>query len=71
MQKHESLIEAVKAAPPVGVAGLTLGGIPISDVVVLLTGLYTIFLIIDKLPAVFRRARQLASWIKERYVSDQ
>lgn len=66
MQKHESIIEAIKAAPPVGVAGLTLGGVPLSDVVVLLTGLYTVFLIIDKLPTMFRRWAQLVAWVKDR-----
>lgn len=66
MQKHESIIEAIKAAPPVGVAGLTLGGVPLSDVVVLLTGLYTVFLIVDKLPAMFRRWAQLMAWVKDR-----
>lgn len=66
MQKHETLVEAVKAAPPVSVATLTLGGIPLNDVILLLTGLYTVFLIIDKLPAMYRRYKQLVAWAKDR-----
>lgn len=67
MQKHETLIEAAKAAPPVSVTGLTLYGVPLNDVVLVLTGLYTVFLIIDKLPAMFKRAHQVGAWIRSKY----
>lgn len=67
MSKHEALIEAAKAAPPVSVTGLTLYGVPLNDVVLVLTGIYTAILLIDKLPVLFKRARQLADWLKERY----
>lgn len=53
--KSESFIEAVKAAPPVGVGSLTLMGLPLNEWVLILTLIYTIFLIIDKLPAVWER----------------
>lgn len=66
MQKHEALIEAVKAAPPASVAGLTLYGVPLNEVVLVLTGLYTAILIIDKMPTMFKRVKQLAAWIKEK-----
>ena len=51
MQKYEPVL----AAPPVGVAGLSLFGVGLSDWVLLLTLIYTIFLIIDKLPTVIAR----------------
>jgi hypothetical protein len=44
--------EAAKAAPPVGVGGMVLVGVPLSDWVLILTGLYTalqlFFLLRDK-----------------------
>lgn len=64
MQKHEAFIEAVKAAPPASVAGLTLYGVALNDVVLVLTGMYTVFLIIDKIPTMFKRVAQLSAWIK-------
>lgn len=36
--------EAVKAAPPTTVSGLLIFGIPLSDAVLLLTGIYTLFM---------------------------
>ena len=69
MQKHEALIEAVKAAPPVGITGLSLYGVPLNDIVLVLTGLYTVILLIDKLPTLFKRVRQLGAWIKDKHDS--
>lgn len=66
MSKHEALIEAVKATPPVSVTGLTLYGVPLNDVVLVLTGVYTLVLLIDKLPTLFKRLRQFAEWLKEK-----
>ena len=49
-------VEAVKAAPPVTVVGMTLGGVSLQEWVLILTAVYTVlqigFLIRDK---VFRR----------------
>jgi hypothetical protein len=49
---QEMVTEGLKAAPPVTVTGLALGGIQLSDIVLLLTALYTVlqifFLIRDK-----------------------
>ncbi len=43
--KYEGLAaELVKATPPTSVGGLLVFGIPLSDAVLLLTGLYTAFL---------------------------
>lgn len=42
-------IEVLKIAPPVGVGGLSLLSIPLSDWVLILTMVYTILLIIDKM----------------------
>lgn len=58
--------EALWATPPVAVGGLTLFGIALSQWVVILTAIYTIFLIVDKLPTVIERGRQLIRWIKQR-----
>ncbi len=61
---HDTTIEAAKAAPAIGVGGLTLFGFPLNDVVLVLTLIYTIFLLIDKLPAVWGRLRQFADKVK-------
>jgi hypothetical protein len=44
--------EAMKAAPPLSVGGLTLFGYPLSEVVLVLTAIYTIWLIVEKTPKV-------------------
>lgn len=64
MNKSDTIAEAIKSAPPVGVAGLTVFGVPLADGVLVLTALYTIFLLIDKLPTVVERFRQLGRWLK-------
>lgn len=56
-QSHNDIaVEAVKAAPPVTVVGMTLGGVSLQEWVLILTAVYTVlqigFLIRDK---VFRR----------------
>lgn len=51
--------EAVKAAPPITVGGLTMGGVSLSEGVLILTAIYTIlqiyFLLRDKLGQKHRR----------------
>ncbi len=53
---HDMAVEAVKAAPPVTVVGMSLGGVSLHEWVLILTAVYTVlqigFLIRDK---VFRR----------------
>ena len=50
---HELAVEAVKASPPVTVAGLSLGGVSLQDWVYVLTGVYIllqmILLVYDRL----------------------
>lgn len=64
MKNHESLIEAAKAAPVASVGGLTLWGYPLNDVVLVLTLCYTVFLLIDKFPAVYGRFVQLWHFLR-------
>lgn len=63
-----TLIEAVKDSPPVAVATASLAGLPIQTWVLVLTGVYTIMLIIDKIPKV---AAVLANaWHKAKEIYD-
>ena len=62
--KTETVSEAIKAAPPVGVTGMSFWGIPLPDVLTILTIVYTIFLIVDKSPAVWRRACAIYRWVR-------
>lgn len=57
--KQETLIEVAKAAPPLSVGGLTMWGIPLAEWVLVFSLIYTALLIIDKLPVVIRRFRDL------------
>lgn len=62
--KKETLIEAVKDAPPISVGGLAFLGVPLSDWVLILTLVYTIFLLIDKSHVVLIRVRQFINWLR-------
>lgn len=64
MKNHDSLIEAAKAAPVASVGGLTLFGYPLSDVVLVLTFIYTVFLLIDKSHTVWVRLCQLGNFLR-------
>lgn len=57
--------EALVAAPPIATGSLVLFGVPLASWVILLTAVYTLFLIIDKFPTVIERFKQLYRWIKE------
>ena len=61
--KTENIAEAIKAVPPIGVGGLSLCGLQLSEWVVIMTLIYTLFLIVDKLPVVLERARQFWDWL--------
>ncbi len=61
---NDSSIEALKAAPPLTVGGVTLLGYPLEQWVLVGTFIYTIFLLIDKTPVVISRLRSLYTWIK-------
>jgi hypothetical protein len=69
--KHETINEVARAAPPLGVGGLSLYGIPLNEWVLLLTAIYTIFLIVDKFPSVIERIRALVRWVKGRNVKSE
>ena len=57
-------VEAVQAAPPASVVGLSLFGYPLAEWVYVATLIYTIFLLIDKFPVVVCRVKQLTSLVK-------
>lgn len=56
--------EAAMSAPPISVGALTLFGFPLQEWVLLCTLIYTLFLIVDKLPTVLARAQQAAAFIR-------
>lgn len=58
--------EVAQAIPPTGVVGLTLFGMPLSEWVYAVTLIWTVFLIIDKLPTVASRIRSAWRWLKEK-----
>lgn len=60
--------EVVAAVPPLGVGGLSLAGVGLNDWVLILTAIYTVFLIVDKLPTVLQRIRDLLRKIRSRHV---
>lgn len=51
--------DAYLAAPPTGVTIVTLWGVSLQDWVYVVTAVYTLFLIIDKLPSVMEKVGQL------------
>lgn len=65
MKQHA--IDAAKISPPAGVSGMVVWGIPLNDWAVILTIVYTLLLIFDKLwPGVLAKAgRCLWRRIKE------
>jgi hypothetical protein len=64
--KDEVLHEVVRASPPVSVGGMALWGVQIEQWLILLTIVYTIFLIIDKSPNVIARLRALWKWLRRK-----
>lgn len=61
-----SAIEVAKAAPPVGVGGALLFGIPVETWLLIPSVVWTLFLIIDKFPTVVVRFRDGYRWVKEK-----
>ena len=59
---HDLALEAAKAAPPVTVVGMSLGGASLQEWVLILTAIYTVlqlvFLIRDKVYKPWRNKRQ-------------
>lgn len=66
MKFTDLIPEPVKAAPPVGVGGLTFLGIYLDQWVMLVTLVYTLFLIIDKFPTVASRLGEGLRWLKKK-----
>lgn len=58
--------DAAQAAPPISVAGLALWGVPLSDWVLILTLIYTLFLLIDKAPVIWKRLMDFVDWLHGR-----
>lgn len=56
--KTETVTEMFKLSPPGAVGGLNLFGVPIPEVVALLTLLYTVLLIVDKLRDMRRKWKE-------------
>ena len=54
--------EVVKAAPPLGVAGMKVFGVLLADWVIILTIIYTLFLIIDKAEPV---CLKILKWVRK------
>lgn len=69
--KTETINEVARAAPPLGVGGLSLYGMPLNEWVLILTAIYTIFLIVDKVPTMVDRLRAFVKWVKERNVKGE
>jgi hypothetical protein len=56
--KTEAINEALRAMPPISVGGLTMFSIPLNEWVLLLTAVYTVFLIIDKGWSLYQRWKE-------------
>jgi hypothetical protein len=54
--------DLLQTTPPLTISGMVFWGIPLNDWVLMLTALYTIFLIIEKWPVVKQR---IQSWFKK------
>lgn len=64
---HDTIHEAARAAPPMGATALTLWGVPLNEVLIMLTIVYTLFLLVDKFPNVLKRGYEAWRWLKEKY----
>jgi hypothetical protein len=61
-----STSEALLASPTLATGGLVMFGVSLSNWVIIMTLVYTLFLIIDKVPVIIERVRQLVDWVKRR-----
>lgn len=66
MKQHA--IDAAKLSPPAGVSGMVIAGIPLSDFALLLTIVYTVICIVDKIWPGFIRKLATCAWRKFREV---
>lgn len=65
MKILEQVPETLKAAPTVSVGGLTLWGIYLNEWVMILTAVWTIYLIIDKTPTIVKRLAAFLRWLRK------
>jgi hypothetical protein len=56
--------EALWASPPIATGGLVLLGVTLNNWVIILTLIYTLFLIVDKLHTVIERIKQFRAWLR-------
>lgn len=56
--KTDAINEALRAAPPISIGGLTMFSIPLNEWVLLMTLVYTIFLIVDKAWVLYQRWKE-------------
>lgn len=66
MKLLDYLPEPAKAAPTIGVGGLTFFGVQFADWIMVGTFIYTVFLIIDKFPIVVQRLSGLVRWVRQK-----
>lgn len=68
----EHAIDAILATPPGAVgAAVVFLGMSLSTWVALLTILYTVILIVVKMPAMVQAVRKLIRWVKNRRIDEQ
>ena len=60
----ESIPETIRAVPPVGLGGMSAFGIPLPEWLTILGLIYTVFIIIEKLPVVIARLKRFYGWVK-------
>lgn len=58
MKASDHISDAVLASPPVGVGGLVVFGYPLNEVVLVLTAIYTVFLIVDKAYSIYTQWKE-------------
>jgi hypothetical protein len=60
-----ALVEIAKSAPPAGAVVAYVAAVPLATWVQIATLIWTIFLIIEKLPVIVDRIRSFHKWLKE------
>lgn len=63
MNIYEHVPESVKVSTAVGPAALSLLGMPIEQWVYILSAVVSLFIIIEKLPAVVHSIKRMRDWI--------
>lgn len=58
------VVELAKSAPPAGAVVAYFAAVPLATWVQIATLVWTIFLIIEKLPVIIERMRQFNAWLR-------